>query len=416
MVFTTRQGLQAIHELGLRWRSESQHRKRRLSPARTRILAVEVFGEALEAGMLYNKHDLGKARKDLERRLDARLDAAAHQLFHYFPCYIFDDTSVGAFNVGPVRILPRLEWLDHVEKTAGKETNWADCVRTVWADGEAPPTGETPPELGARTVIDGFGTCAWAATVSVQGNDIGRSQERGHAAVRLAVDAMGLVLSRQRALNLRGPGDKLCATLTRKLMQRPGTDIYGEQILDLPTLGGAPSFSTKYLTDTTSYREAAGRAIEAIIDPSSTATLLALRHRWCDALFWFGEARRDTTDFMALVRYGMTLDILAKGKKASGIAALLAALLGCKADALLLMDGTTLKQAVKKIYEDGRSQLGHGGRPALLEDLPFSREGADLVASIALKGYVLCLSLYTGADSYEDFLRAIPGLVQRLPK
>lgn len=415
IVFTTQQGVEAIHELGDLWRSESSDRQRRLNLERTHTLALQVFGEALADGLWDEGFEINKAHQNLRQRLDKRLAAAGHDVVHSFPCHIFEDTHIGVFDVGPVRFWPRLEWLDQVDKTAGKMTEWVDYVRAAWTKGDTQPDEKTLPEYHARSVIDGFGGCPWVAVVTVQGNDIGRSKERGHTAVRLAINALGLVLPRKHALNLRGPGDELRATQTITVTQVPGKDISIGHVLDLPHLSGTPDFAKSFLVGSASYREAAGRIIEVIVAISPVGGTQALQRRWCDALFWFGEARRDAADFMALVRYGMTLDILAKGKRAKGITTLLSALLARQPNEPFLKDGTTLRQTVEKIYNEGRSQLGHGGRDALLEDLPFSREGADQIASIALERYALYLNLYTGADTYEDFLQAIPSVASKLP-
>ena len=75
-----------------------------------------------------------------------------------------------------------------------------------------------------------------------------------------------------------------------------------------------------------------------------------------------------------------------------------------------LKDGDTVRQIVSDIYEKGRSQFGHGGRPALIEDLPVSRATADSVAARALDLYLDRLRLYGGDDDIDVFLAALPDL------
>ncbi len=414
-VFTTADGLAAIHELGRLWRSESADRKRRLNSERAAILAAEVFGEALAAGAFKTGTDPREAKKKLRRRLEDRLAAVEHDVVHTFPCHILDDTSIGEFDVGPVRFWPRLVWLDYAERIEGRKADWVKYLREAWTKNVAPPEGKTLHECYVRIIHSGFGFCKWAATVTISGNDIGRSKERAHTATRLAVDALGVVLNRRDALNLRGPGDELRPRAAVTIMHVPKKSISLGQSLDLPRLGGRPGFAKSYLDDTKAYRDATGKAIDPIVAVKPSGSIPRLRQTWCDALFWFGEARRDPTDFMALVRYGMSLDVLTQARQERGITCLLAALFGMRPNDTFLTDGKTLAKAAERIY-NARSQLGHGGRPALLEDLPFSRASTDMIAALALQRYVMCLSHYTGTDCYEKFLGAIPEILPRLLK
>ncbi|WFU07494.1 hypothetical protein QA648_36400 (plasmid) [Rhizobium sp. CB3171] len=65
---------------------------------------------------------------------------------------------------------------------------------------------------------------------------------------------------------------------------------------------------------------------------------------------------------------------------------------------------------MKQIYDDGRSQFSHGGKLALLQDLPVDRDAALSLVKAALTVYAGKLDLYTGPDEYEDFLKALPTL------
>lgn len=157
-------------------------------------------------------------------------------------------------------------------------------------------------------------------------------------------------------------------------------------------------------------REAAGWAIESVIVQPDETDLPLLKRRWCDALYWLGDARRDPTAFSALVRYGMCLDVLTKGGKARKITRMVADMLGRDPKDQLLTDGSSVRAAVGDIYDKGRSQLGHGGRPALLEDLPIERSTTDQVATLALFLYVMRLRAYQGPDDVDAFLAALPAL------
>ena len=127
-------------------------------------------------------------------------------------------------------------------------------------------------------------------------------------------------------------------------------------------------------------------------------------------MYWFGQSRRDSVEFVGLVNAGICLDVLAKGGKASGIIKLCCNLFGIQPDSPVLGDGTTLKSLINTIYNDGRSQLGHGGRPSLLRELPIGRDVAVMFAAPVLARYIEGTHRYSGPDSYEEFLSALPGL------
>lgn len=413
MLFITQDGLHAIHEFGLLWRSQDSDRKRRLNDERARKLVVDAFGEALARDNWMNKTDDEKA-KDVQEILENHLKAAGHGVIHSYPCQIFEDTSAGKLTVGSVCFWPKLEWLDYIKNVAGQEKQWMEDVRSAWTNSIDLPEDNEKLKHPAYSIIKGFASCSWVATVTIEGNEIGRSKERAQASVRLAINALGLLLPRYHALKLRGPGDELRAKGSINIHQVYGFDPAIGVSMDLPVIHGTSETASSFVKNTDNFRKASGESIEAIIEASTSVKLPKLKQRWCDALFWFGEARRDVTEFTALVRYGMVLDILAKGKGTNGIITLVSSLFEHSPDDPFLNDGTTLKKTIKRIYEEGRSQFGHGGRPALLEDLPFPRDAADQLTSEILSRYVLCLNLFTGSDKYEDFLRDIPQLVPRL--
>lgn len=410
-VLTTQEGINAIWALSEAWRSEQSDRKARITQQGIGQLAVREFGQMLAENGFAFWTDTDEAIRQFKGRLQERLGAAFRDVDHYFPCHMIESKEAISFNVGPVRFLRRLDWLKHVSAVAGSELAWTDAVRRHWEEDATLPEEKTRDTMVAGHVIKTIGLCQWIASVTVGGNEFGRSEERALYAVRLAIDAIGLVLSRSQAINMRGPGDELRVTRTGQLSQYFGMSINTGVKIDRPHLFSHPPDAEEFISSTQEFRDEAGWAINAMLHLAGDVELPALKRRWCDALYWFGEARRDATEFTALVRYGMCLDVLAKGSAANGITTMLSDLLACQPNDKLLSDGTSIKKVIKKIYEEGRSQLGHGGRPALLEDLPIARETADQVVQLALPHYLMNLKRYNGADNPDEFLKAIPSLV-----
>lgn len=412
-VLTTKNGYSALCKFGLLWRKQSKITQSIITTSAAERWAIECFGETISDGSFKNCTTDDMAVKELISRLDKRLRGMNDSITHYFPCHIFDDQShIDCFAIGPVTFHSRPDWLNHVEKVAGKPLTWTNLVKNSWVSRDS--VEETKFDITANLASDATQNCKWVAAVSIQKTEYSRSLERASTAVRLALDAFGLGLPHKDANSLRGPGDELRCTSTYNLAQISGHDLKCGSSLDLPRLGYRDALRV-YLNNTEPFRNAAGQALASVINPFSNSLLPTLNQRWCDALFWFGEARRDKTSFMALVRYGMALDVLSKGRKKKGIVILLSALFNLKqSDIIIESDGSTLEKVIVKIYDEGRSQFGHGGRAGLLQDLPISLHVADQITSRALLGYVMCLQSYSGQDNEECFLNDIPNLIPQV--
>jgi len=180
--------------------------------------------------------------------------------------------------------------------------------------------------------------------------------------------------------------------------------------VDWPRLGGPPGAQADLLSKNTSLRSSVGQAITAFVTVTDTGNAPNLLRRWIEAMYWFGQARHEHNDFIALVKFGIALDVLAKGGSALGILDLCRALFGKQANDVIAPDNRTLKQVVEKVYNEGRSRIAHGGSLALLRELPVELSLADSLTAHSLASYVVYASQYGGPDTYEAFLAAIPAL------
>jgi hypothetical protein len=104
------------------------------------------------------------------------------------------------------------------------------------------------------------------------------------------------------------------------------------------------------------------------------------------------------------------LIFLTQGKKAGGILTLCCGLFGLEKSDAISNNGMTLEDAVTAIYDDGRSQLSHGGRLGLLQELPVSKQFSIEFSAKVLLQYLSCLEKYNGPDDVDAFLPVIPSL------
>jgi hypothetical protein len=68
-----------------------------------------------------------------------------------------------------------------------------------------------------------------------------------------------------------------------------------------------------------------------------------------------------------------------------------------------LTDGTSATRLVEEIYNTGRSQIVHGTRSSLVDDLEELRARAELLAALVLRASIHWLDTYAGIDDVNAF-------------
>lgn len=415
MRFITEDGLSALHAYGRLWYANQKAWHPKISERRASEEAANAFGALLSTRERFTKSDLAK---ELETRLSSRVRVEQF----YFAAKVFEQNDVSTISVGPVQFHRRAEWLNLVEHVAGRSLDWIPEVRVAW--GMMPSKWERfrmwlrslmlrkPGKYSrGKDVLSFAGTSDWIASVRIEGRERSRALECATTAVLVALDGIGLQLDRRQAGNLRGPRDQLQRQLHKSLSQFDGQDLNLGTSIDLPYVGGRPGDQASYLDETRKLRHAIGVCISAYVEVSPASGAPNLKRRWVEAMYWFGQSRRERNEFIAVVKMGIALDVLTKGAKASGITELCCRLFNMKAEQEIAA-GVQLGGFVAKLYNDGRSQIAHGGRLALLQELPVSRELADSFAKEVLTRYVACIEKYSGPDDYNDFLIGIPSIHQ----
>jgi hypothetical protein len=202
--------------------------------------------------------------------------------------------------------------------------------------------------------------------------------------------------------------------MDREISQFDGRGFNSGASVDLPRIGRPPGWQERYIRDSSEVSAAVGMAIGAFIDVQPSVPAPGIFRRWCEAMYWFGQSRREVNDFIALVKLGIAMDVLAKGGRLRGITALVCALHDMKSDDELVPGASTVGKFVEQLYDEGRSQIAHGGRLALLNELPMDVALADDFASHTLIAYVMSAAQHDGPDKYEAFVAAIPDLRKKI--
>lgn len=316
---------------------------------------------------------------DYQARLQQLAASASPDVDRHIPCHLFhSDQAVPAFSVGPVRFLPRAEWLDSFVKDADVR----ELIRQVEA-GEL-----NMEELTARAAAAEGGRCVshaldvlrtlrhycWVATIRMEGHEHARSHFKASVVVGLAIDAIGLRFQVEDARRFTKAGRQHLFAEDRFATTLDGRILRGWSV-QMPGLGGRPGALAAKMAGEQSFLDAAGCILQYYVDGRRNGHALHLVERWANALYWVGEARREAYDFMAVVDYGCAADGLSG---AGGSAKEMTAF----AETALKPEGAlTVDAAVHKVYREGRNKLAHGEMSGLLEDLAEPRVVGEALLS-----------------------------------
>jgi hypothetical protein len=202
----------------------------------------------------------------------------------------------------------------------------------------------------------------------MEGHEHARSHLKASVIVGLAIDAIGLRFQAGDARRFTKAGrqhlfaeHRLATTLDGRILR--GTSI------QMPGIGGRSGALAAKMAGEHTFLDAAGRILQHYIGGRKSGHALHLVERWANALYWVGEARREASDFMAVVNYGCAADGLSgAGGKAKEMTSFAEAAL--KPEGETVTDGVlTVDAAVHKVYREGRNKLAHGEMSGLFEDL-----------------------------------------------
>ncbi len=304
----------------------------------------------------------------------------------HIPCHLFQfESEVPAFNVGPVMFRPRAAWIstfvtepavsELVRKVEQRIVTMEELSRADLSD----ITAST-----ARSILNFLGGYGWIATVEIEDHEMVQSHRKASIIVGLAIDVIGLTFDSENANRLTQAGRKYIFGEVRMATNAHGKLVQGMSS-NLPGIGGRPEALRAKMAAEQPFFDQAGSLLEAYLEARKTGAAVHLIERWVNALYWFGEARREASDFMAVVDYGCAADVLSgAGGKIGPLKEF--------ADAALNPKGSphpepqVISDAANRVYVEGRNKLAHGEVSGLFEDLENTRKIGDaLMAAIFLE-------------------------------
>ncbi len=318
---------------------------------------------------------------DYTDNLNRLADRARPDIYRHIPCHLFhSDQAVPAFSVGPVEFRPRADWIDrfvtnpierdYIMKVETGALHLDDLRQQALAPGAARDLHN------AWSVLISLRAFHWVATVRMVGHALSQSHRKASIIVGLAIDSIGLRFQVEDARHLTKAGRQHLFAEERLATTATGAFVRGSSA-QMPGLGSKPGALATKMAAERPFLDAAGRVLETYVQGRQTGRAPHLVERWANALYWVGEARREESDFMAIVNYGCAADGLSgAGGNAVAMTEFAEAALNPKAQqppAGVL----SIKDAVTMVYCEGRNKLAHGEMPGLLEDLAESRAIGD---------------------------------------
>lgn len=313
--------------------------------------------------------------------LNRAADMARPDVDRHFPCHLFHpDQDVSAFAIGPVEFRPRADWMDRFVTDPAERSHFEkvetgalklDELRT-----QAHAPGRPRDLYNAWSVISLLQGFAWVATIRITGHELSQSHDKASTIVGLAIDALGLRFQREDARRFVMAGrnnlhneDRLATSIDGKFLRGWTVRMAG--------LGSRPGALIAKMAAEQPFLDAAGRILEAYVKGRQTARAPHLVERWANALFWVGEARREPSDFMAVVNYGCAVDgLCGAGGYSNTMTEFAQAALNPKGEQT--PDGSrSIEDVVTTVYREGRNKLAHGEMPGLFEDFFEMRSIAD---------------------------------------
>lgn len=324
---------------------------------------------------------------DYKDNLDQLTKVARPDVDQHIPCHLFrSDQEVPAFSVGPVQFRPRADWIDHFVADL-EEKGYILQVES----GELPMdelsrqaflAGSSRSLFNAWSILNSLRGFSWIATVRMTGHSLVQSHHKASIIVGLSIDVIGLRFQLGDARCFTKAGRQHLFSEERLATSTSGVFIRGSS-MQMPGLGSRPGALAAKMMAERAFLDAAGKILQSYIEGRQTGRAPHLVERWANALYWVGEARREASDFMAVVNYGCAADGLSgAGGNSFTMTKFAEAALNPKGH-LTPTGFQSIADAVTTVYCEGRNKLAHGEMSGLLEDLTEARTlGDDLLVNL----------------------------------
>lgn len=362
-----------------------------------------------------NVEALEKSHSKLIASIQDALSEMQMEFTHYFPAWTLGMEFEHPFQLGPVTIMTREQWIDSVQfsdnaikhylSTPINNANWKVLLKDAL---ESSVTKGEPKGL-AGSIYNVIRSCPSVLKIKVTGYEKDLSRKVAEIVCKSALDAISLLFGaneyfHQQALcdeRLQPRGSDTIIE-TNGYLWLPGTKL-GPRVRRLSN-----EAVQNHLAENEDLLNAFGYILNSLLIPTSSKHP-NLTKRWATALNWMAEGGRESNDAVALTKIASSLDVLSCGGKFKGILEMLVHLTKTSESTIVVKGRapSTLSKVVKDVYDNGRSQILHGTHFDRLKSFEEWKNHASSLARIALIECAVRLVKFKGGDGDTEF-RTIP--------
>jgi hypothetical protein len=251
-----------------------------------------------------------------------------------------------------------------------------------------------------KEIAEAIGPCPWVCSVKIEGYTHARSRQKAILAARVGIATIALGWN-QPSLQAAQTGLLYDTGLTRNrtTVMFNGSIFVGTNHEKLVRTGRflLHADADAFLRNVDTPSRVIGAALNSYLAVTSESPKRKMEELLCNAMIWFDEACNEPLAFLGIVKFAAVLDTLAKGHLVQRRYPV------SDMDAPFLTDGTTARKLVQQIYETGRSQIVHGSKSELIDDLDSLRGRAEFLATQMLRACIAWLESHSGPDDPDAF-------------
>lgn len=336
---------------------------------------------------------------------------------HTFGCTLFDGEHLSSFEIGPVRIEHRLDWLKRKSDDGYLQERTVKRIAKIWSGQKCRPVKDNRQRIREENIADSIGSATYVCSVSTRGLAQEVGKEKALLVARLSLAGIALLWETPSKM-LEGLNLSVDRSVKRRktLVFGPNKRILSSsQILHMPHGRLTHTQWQSEFKKSKGYFRVLGEVLNFFLAPVSRASRPKLMSVLAQSLLWFHEGCREDLKIKAVVCFASSLDALAGGSKAAGICRLITAQLGILDTQTVTKDGPTMKSVIHQIYDQGRSRTLHGTSDRIGHDWSVTRVQAEWFARYCLVASMRTAGKRAITDDPKE-LRDLKNFLTRKPR
>ncbi len=324
---------------------------------------------------------------------------------YVFGCHVSNVSELKPISIGPVLFEPRIAWLTRVRGESKISKISCSRLERVWQGKKLRKRKNSKQARIERDILETIGNGEFVCSVTVGPMGSEAAHQNALIAARIATTAISLGWSTPsaalKAMTLiydREPHPQKCIVFW------PGGQIGSSSSLSFVP-GGVTGLNAEQWEELQSNLsdifKCAGEAIRYVTHGRNLNLTPTLVQSFFQALLWFHEGCRETSDVMAIVKFCSSMEALGNGRGLEGINDLIKA-------HVKPADEHKLRKDVKKLYGVGRSRTLHGTNDRLGYDWSSSRFLAETLARLILLACLQRAAEQPKSDDPDFLVRPTP--------